>query len=195
MELDSHQVPHFSSISSPCTTQVFVFYLNPSPSGLHTLNQNSLCRLCKRHWEALIGRDKQSQSHHLLGLSCGLWLHLECCALRESSFRPNFWFSLVVILSILWSVRRTPLLFWKATCLAGLLRDSKSWSECVFPKVFYSLYLILVSGVVVALAHKSFFLGLRVLLSLWFSTFKMELAMAHTFEGSLWGWMRVCVQI
>lgn len=141
-----------------------------------------------------MGRDKQPLLHHLLGLSSCLWLHPEYCAVTESSFRPNSCFSLVCILSVLWSTRRTHCYFERQLAWQPCW-DAKSWSEGVSPQGFHGLHLILVAGVV-ALAPKSFFTVLRASVSLWISVCKMELAMVRTFEGALWwGWERMWVQI
>lgn len=124
MELDSHQVPHLSSISIPqqVLTSFFLSSLNPSPSGSHTPSENTLWRLCKQHWEALMSRDKQALLHHLPGLSCCLWLHPECCASDRIFFRAKFLFLFGLHFVHTMVYQGMLLLFWKATCLAGLLR-------------------------------------------------------------------------
>lgn len=185
MELASHQVPHFLSSSSPVLLlrSSFVLCLNPSPSGLHTPNQNTMCRLCKHHQ-----RPFWAEINSLGSITSQAYYAVpdyppECWAVRESSFRPSFCFPLVCSLSTLSSMERILCYFerylaWQA-CGEMSCPDLKMSSLKLFMP-----YISFWSQEVGASTPKLFLAGLRASLSLWISVCKMGLTVVHAFVGT-----------
>lgn len=185
MELASHQVPHFLSSSSPVLLlrSSFVLCLNPSPSGFHTPNQNTMCRLCKHHQ-----RPFWAEINSLGSITSQAYYAVpdyppECWAVRESSFRPSFCFPLVCSLSTLSSMERILCYFerylaWQA-CGEMSCPDLKMSSLKLFMP-----YISFWSQEVGASTPKLFLAGLRASLSLWISVCKMGLTVVHAFVGT-----------